>query len=167
MTPLGWLGRKTSTQTNMIFNSYSVFLWQEKKPAGAAKNFFVDSQKSCIYNHKALPKNIYKVRSLQIDKLMISTVHCNGSEISGDPQNYHKRTNDIPLAMHMPENENWYVLKKRKLISCKRINNKRHVLVQWVWNYPNTYEPEEHLSKYLIKQYYVNKSKLQKKIGCR
>ena len=139
----------------------SVFLRQEKKPAGPAKKLFRRWSEKPNYIHKVLPKNKYKVRSLQIDKLMKSPVHSNRLNIYNDPRNYRKTTDNIPSAPNTPENEKWYAVKK--LISCKRINKKRHFLVQWVGNYPNSYEPEENISKYLIKQYYVNKSKRQKK----
>ena len=139
----------------------SVFLRQEKKPAGPAKKLFRRWSEKPYYIHKVLPKNTYKVRSQQIDKLMKSPVHSNRLNIYKDPRNYRKTTDNIPSAPNTPENEKWYAVKK--IISCKRINNKRHFLVQWVGNYPNYYEPEENISKYLIKQYYVNKSKRQKK----
>ena len=76
----------------------SVFLRQEKKPAGLAKKLFRRCQKSRIIFIKYI-KNTYKVRSLQTDKLMKNPVHSNRLKIYNDPRNYRKKNpNNMPSA---------------------------------------------------------------------
>ena len=76
-----------------------------------------------------------------------------GNSVKGQPRGKSKtqKTKDTAAS------KEYYVVDK--LLRTKQVNGKRHVLLKWQDGSPNTWEPEENISEYTLRNYYATHTK--------